>query len=124
MNDEKKFKHTPGPWWWCETMGDKLYVQSTRKEAKTYYEGNVAKIPNRKGEGVHNARLIAEAPNLLLACITARVYLKELLNMAPDCEETEQLANTVIFITDTIKRAVGLESNYFSDYYSNVEVKE
>jgi len=63
-----KAKHTPGPWKVVNGTND-FYIRSQSGD-------HIAKLPDTQ-EGSANARLIAEAPELLAACIEARADIED-----------------------------------------------
>lgn len=65
-------KHTPGPWEVWETFSGFIRISTARSLTSSNPDdyavrGRIAQCPRRAdGRGVHNARLIAAAPDLLL----------------------------------------------------------
>jgi len=86
-------KHTPGLLYSEETVNGKIYVLSDHAKASRYYDGRIAKIPERRGEGRPNARRIVACWNALDGLEPSGIA--ELLEAAREALDTLTIANNL-----------------------------
>ena len=93
-------KHTPGPWKIRKINNHELTI-----DGKTCFDLSSVYVNNGdKGEGIHNAQLIASAPELLLAAKEAALLLKEIADMCKvNCLKSPGFLN----LMEAIKKAEG-----------------
>lgn len=112
----EKMKHTPGPWVIEKGVmanEGKLFIEGTKKHCYKQHVCSIGYAFDADGKNLaeHNARLIASAPELLAALVSARELLETAKRYFPASIKNADtfsllnvLANT---ITPAIEKATG-----------------
>lgn len=101
-----KSQHTPGPWVTLQADPCAIY----QKHDIIYPEHNVARVFTRSTEGEEqaNARLIAAAPDLLLACLDIMDYCDEFPTHVPNwLERPVQVGGKLARLRKAVAKARG-----------------